>query len=708
MAVVDRNTWEQDALLHLNKGNLEGALNAYLQMLKLDNKDRRVRQKIGELYLKLNRPIDAQKYLREVADGLVKEGNHRAAIAVLKQLLALSADDPLLQMDMGECYLAAGYPNDARPCFDQAMRLYIGLLNPGLAAKAARRVAELSPGEPALKLKVAELLEQAKDPAGSLSVYREVMAEYKRRGRPDEVGRVAELALKLQPEDLALIVDAASARVEGQEWKKALGHLQPAFKLAPRDTRVLDLLARAFEGSGQQDKALRVVVELSRIAADNRDLNLEADALRRAAKLGADEPELKARLDAAEARLARLDRKLNTLAIYQPTEEGMLRVQVRAEVMARYGVADRAETELREGLRTWPEAIPLLAAMVEVLVELGRKEEAIPLLERLVHRAGSDAAAVLDRLAVLKGVEKVEMPEAPVSEDDEVIDDEVEPEAIEDEIEEATPESLEEDEEEVTNPRVGVRAPTAEDRGDEAAARGDVMAALMAYREALSEDPANEQVMQKIAELRNRARTAAPSPAAAPAPAAAPTPAAAPAPAPKVAPSPAPPVPPPAPKAPPAPSKADDEDVFARLLEESGTFLEVEPDKLDMAETEELSDEEVEAEARSLVAVGLHDQALELVKPLKSLGARVVEAQALRGLGRQSEAVDVMRESTNEASESDPAYADALFELSGLYTTTGKHKSALRLLEELADLFPDYRTADVTARTKGLTKLLKG
>ncbi|HND34340.1 MAG TPA: tetratricopeptide repeat protein, partial [Myxococcota bacterium] len=149
----------------------------------------------------------------------------------------------------------------------------------------------------------------------------------------------------------------------------------------------------------------------------------------------------------------------------------------------------------------------------------------------------------------------------------------------------------------------------------------------------------------------------------------------------------------------------EDDDVFARLLEEGGTLAEIEPEALDEPGA---SEADILEEARSLVAVGMFQQGLDLAKPLASLGARVVEAQALRGLGRVPEAVEAMREASNEASEDDPAYAEALFELSGLYTATGKHKSALRLLEELADLFPDFRPQDVTARTKGLQKLLAG
>ena len=38
----------------------------------------------------------------------------------------LEGDDPALQLDLAECYVASGYANDARTHFETAMRLWIG------------------------------------------------------------------------------------------------------------------------------------------------------------------------------------------------------------------------------------------------------------------------------------------------------------------------------------------------------------------------------------------------------------------------------------------------------------------------------------------------------------------------------------------------------------------------------------------------------
>jgi tetratricopeptide (TPR) repeat protein len=635
---MDRNQLEQEAMRQLNLGSQDGALRAYSAILKLDPRDRRIRQKVGELMLKLGRPIDAEKQFREVAEGLMKEGAHRAAVAVLKQLLALRPDDPAIQMDLAECYVASGYANDARPHFDMAMRLWIGAGRPLEAAKAARRVAELSPGEPPLRLKVAELLEAGGDALGAAAAYQEVAEEYRRRGRPDEVGRIAEMALRLKPDDLPLLLDAAGARVEAGEYKRALAHLQLAFGQAPRDPQTLDLLSRAFEGVGQADKALKVLGELARVAAERGQPALEAEALRRSLRLAPGEADLLARLRVAEEKITRMERRLTQLALAEPTTEAELRAQVRAEVYLRYGFADRADGALTEALAEAPDALGLLAAKAEV--EATRDAAAaLVTMERILLRAGTEADAVRERIALVRlaaGLEPASSQSAPASAA-------------------ASP--------------LAAPAPAAPDasgpeaKGDRLAAAGDLVGAVMAYREALATNPLDDTVLGKIAALRSAPRAAAAV-------------------------------------APPEPSEEDAFADFGPL--EDGTFAEVLPDALD--EVSPLGDVD---EARSLVAVGMWTDALAMLEELEGLEAAVLRSQAVRGLGEVSRALDLLREASNDAAETDPAYPEALFELSALYTATGKHRAAVRLLEELRDLDPGYRVGEVEARMRGLQKLLK-
>ena len=653
---MDRNRLEQDALAALNKGSLEGALASYQQILRIDPRDRRIRQKCGELCMRLGRPAEAEKHLREVADGFLREGQARPALAVLRQILAIVGDDAQLHMDMGEASHTAGSPTDARTHWDTAMRLWIGAARPADALRAAKRLAEQG-NEPALKLKVAELLEASGDAEGAAAAYVDIAHEYRRRGRADEMGRVAEMALRLRPEDPELLRGAAGARLEAGDARGALVHLQLAFQKAPTDAVTLDLLARAFEAVGQPDKARRVLGELARIRGEARDPAREVDALRRAVALGSD-PALEVRLQDAEARLARAERRLTDLAFAAPRDEDELRAVVRAGVFARYGFHDRAMTTLEAALGANITSLALRASLAEAHAAAGRADAAIASALALHPDAGADAAAVADRIVVLGGTAPATVaPPAP----------------------QPAPSTTGAPAAAVPLPAApapaAAVAESAEARGDRLAEEGDLPGAIVAYRAALAEDPLNDDVLRKIAALRGRGGALSPAPAVAPTVTAPPS---------------------------------------------LGAFAEIDPDELDeldasaLDEVSEIDDGLLDPpaaagleEARELLAVGMYADALAAAEGAVGLEADVVRAECRRGLGDNARALDGLKDAVAEAADKDPAYPAALFELATLLTLTQKHRVAVRTLEELRDLAPEFRAPEVEARLRGLQRLLK-
>lgn len=653
---MERSKLEQEALGQINRGNLDGALKAFTAILKLDPKDRRVRQRVGELQLKLGRPVEAEKMLREVADGLVREGQGRAAVAVYKQILMFKTDDPALHYDLGDCYATSGYPNDARQHFDTAARLFAVSSKHIDAARSMKRIVDIQPGEVALKLKVAEHLEAGLDIRSALVILREVIEDYRRRGRPDEVGRIAEVALRLAPDDAGLQLDAGAARLDSGDTPKALSMLQGANLLRPDHPRTLALLARANEENKDPASAVALLRQLARVTAAAGDVAGELDALRKAARLAPEDADLRGRLNGVERRMNRLDRRLTQLNLAQATTEDELRIQVKAEVFARYGLFDRAIALLRNA----PDSLPLLAVHAEILVASGDPDAGVRMIDAIAPKAGRERNAVFERIAVLRG-----MPE-------------------EEEADEATPVGAS------VAPPPPSEAPLS--RGDRLAAAGDVVGAITAYREALSADPGSEVIVSRIADLRNAARGQAPS------------------------------APPPASPAPPAlvapviePHTEIEDDPFEHL--DDGMLTEISPDEFHdpfaaAAEDHHAPEPALTAqasldEAHSLVAIGMNDEALALLAGDQRLEARVLAARALRAKGETVAALDALRDATNEASESDAGYPEALYELSGLYTATGKHRAAVRLLEELADLDPTFRPRDVQARIAGLARLVK-
>ncbi len=697
---VDRNQLEAEALRALDRGNIDGALAAYQQILRSEPRDRRVKQKVAELLVRQGKTVEAERHLRELAEGHVKEGAHRAAIALLRQIVGFRPDDASLHMEMGECLAATGNVNDARTSWDQAMRLWIGAGSPGEAVRAARRLSESAPTEMALRMRVAELLEASGDGEGAVKVYLEVAADHRRRGRPDEVGRVAEMALRLRPGDLDLLRDAARARLDAEDARGALLHLQGAFQQAAEDPQTLDLLARAFEAAGQPEKALRVLGELARVSDRAGDLEAEADAVRRSAKLDPNNAGLATRLSGLDDRRVRLARRFTDLAGAAPRDEVELRAVVRTEVYVRVGFHDRAERTIGAALAERPTSAALLAAQAEALIAADRRADGLVVAATLAGQVtGADAAAVTERIQLLGGDAGAAAAAAPAAAPGVVT-----PEAPA--AAPAAPASVASAPSAPAGTPVAAGAETAEARGDRLAAAGDVMGAVMAYREVLAANPQDTGVLEKIAALRN-ARSAA---AASPAPVAA-----------------APPVPVPVPVAAAPAASATKATAGMGSFVAGGAkpapagggapvfraddhvYAEISPDELD-----DLDDSAFAAlegpdleEVRGLLAVGVHDEALDLLEGAEGLEAAVLRAEAHRGKGEIARALDGLKEAVAEAAEREVAYPAALFELAGLYTSTAKHRLALRTLEELRDLAPEYRVAEVDARLRGLQRLLK-
>jgi tetratricopeptide (TPR) repeat protein len=233
-------------------------------------------------------------------------------------------------------------------------------------------------------------------------------------------------------------------------------------------------------------------------------------------------------------------------------------------------------------------------------------------------------------------------------------------------------------------PSVPVAAPsgpeTPEARGDRLAAAGDLPGAIVAYREALAADPLNDGVLGKIAALRRPSRDVTPAAA---------TP---------VSPAPVPPAP--------VPARGQEPGYGGFALDslDTSTFAEIDPVALDEAGAVGSFDPD---EIRALVAVGMHADALALLEGADGLEATVLRALAYKGLGDASTALNLLRDARDEGDDSDPVYAEVMFELAALIAATGKHRSAMLLLEELRGLFPDFRSTEVDARIRGLARLVK-
>ena len=715
---IDRNLLEQEALALLNRGQVEKALNRYQALLRADPRDRRIRQKVAELLLRMGRRGEGERLLREVADSLVNEGQHRAAVALYKQLLDLSPDDGELEAQLGVCYATAGFPTEARRTLESAVK-HLSRTDPARAVASARQLMRLAPGETAVVVMVAELMESAGQRAEALESWRALAADAKRRGRADDQVRFLEQAVKSASEDVDLLCEAAEARFAMGDPKAALAHVQKAYQVEKQSARVLALLARALEEGGMAIKARPVWIQAARQFEAEGAAAARADALTRALAIGPDDPDLRAQLGEAASAAARAQLRLDDKPWAQPKNDSELRVVIRARTLARYGFPDRALDVLRQSDAASRFSGAVRIALAELLAERGDSAGALAELREVSATADPDSRDQLrTRMEMLGEVfGDSGMPEEIDDTGLEELDEgALEPTTMESEDEESI-----EDEPTVDTPRQGEilvtppqlaspppavpldplesYAPEVPDLSLPAAARSKAKGGLGIKVGVKKITPAPSEDEEPLA-------------------------------------------------APPEGMLGDDDDFPTSVLspEEAGIAairlpmsadaatvadvpsfldaLDLKPDFSDllpgspsMEFDEELESETTNTdvmandasldEARALVAVGMFADARDRLFGRNDLPSIEVLARALWGIGDVGTASDRLRGALADSGERDPGYLDALWTLAQLDARLRKSRSALRLIGELSELDPDFRTREVADLKRGVEMLLR-
>ena len=207
----DRNQLEQQAFMLLQKGKDDEAIDVYLKILKLSKGDIRVRQKLADLYLAQGRKPEAIRQLRDVAAGQVKEGQHRAAVVVLKQLHKLNPTDiPTLGM-LGDAHRETGFLAEAREAYEQVIEMLQP--KPKLALPYVEKLIQIAPGEIPPKVKLAEVLARCGRKETAFQQWVSLGKESRRRGSTIDQAMFMERALKIEEENRDCLESAAEARI---------------------------------------------------------------------------------------------------------------------------------------------------------------------------------------------------------------------------------------------------------------------------------------------------------------------------------------------------------------------------------------------------------------------------------------------------------------------------------------------------------------
>ena len=111
---VNREQVLQSAEKLLAKGKLDQALKEYLRVLEDNPKDISTLNKVGDLYVRMNRPGDSIPYFTRIADFYSRDGFFLKAIAIFKKINKIDPAQLEVYDKLADLYHKQGLVQDAR------------------------------------------------------------------------------------------------------------------------------------------------------------------------------------------------------------------------------------------------------------------------------------------------------------------------------------------------------------------------------------------------------------------------------------------------------------------------------------------------------------------------------------------------------------------------------------------------------------------
>lgn len=285
---VNREQVLQSAEKLLARGKLDQALKEYLRVLEDHPKDISTLNKVGDLYVRMNRPGDSIPYFTRIADFYSKDGFFLKAIAIYKKINKIDPAQLEVYDKLADLYHKQGLVQDARSQYQVLADHYQKNNRVADAISVYRKMAAIDPADMRIQVRLADLYRAANQKDQAVMQYGLIGSMLLKRGAHDEAAQVFQKALELSPDDVESQRNLVRSLLAQNNTDAAMAVL----KAAPRTAESLALFAEAQLEMGQRAEAVRTAEQALQLDADAEaprvflcKLRVQEQALDRAASV---------------------------------------------------------------------------------------------------------------------------------------------------------------------------------------------------------------------------------------------------------------------------------------------------------------------------------------------------------------------------------------------------------------------------------------
>ncbi|MGZ4779082.1 MAG: tetratricopeptide repeat protein, partial [Thermoanaerobaculia bacterium] len=269
---VQRDKVSASAEKLVAKGKIEPAIKEYERLLEDNPNDVNTLNRIGDLWVRINRNDEAVKTFGRIADFYAKDGFFLKAIAIYKKINKLDPSKLEVYGKLADLYAKQGLAMEAKSQYQVLADYYIKHNDPNSALGIYRKISELDPNSINVHVKLADLHSQAGQTAEALKEYDRVGRMLLKRSMLDEAVQVFKKALKIDAKNVELVESLITALLEAKDYDNAIKIVETALETNRNNPKLLGLWAKIQLARGDVNSA-RSTLEKA-LAADPNEASV--------------------------------------------------------------------------------------------------------------------------------------------------------------------------------------------------------------------------------------------------------------------------------------------------------------------------------------------------------------------------------------------------------------------------------------------------
>jgi pilus assembly protein FimV len=237
------------------KGKIEPAIKEYERLLEDNPNDVNTLNRIGDLWVRINRNDEAVKVFGKIADHYARDGFFLKAIAIFKKINKLDPSKLDIYAKLADLYAKQGLAMEAKSQYQVLADYYLKHGDPGNALSIYRKISELDPNSINVHVKLADLYSQNNQTAEALKEYDRVGKMLLKRGMLDEAVQVFRKAMKIDAANIDLAESLVTALLESRDFDNSLQIIETSLEANRDNPRLLALLGKVYLAKGDANNA---------------------------------------------------------------------------------------------------------------------------------------------------------------------------------------------------------------------------------------------------------------------------------------------------------------------------------------------------------------------------------------------------------------------------------------------------------------------